>query len=91
MVYIIGYYGKEKFKLKLKHKELYKFLQKELKNTYTVVYSSNNEFLIIAYDLEKYELYKIKQQKFKIEIKTTYNIFFKVFEDIYIFNGSINY
>lgn len=91
MVYLTIFEKNEKFKIRLKHKELYKFLQKELKNSYTVVYSSNNEFLIIAYDLEKYELHKIKEQKFKIEIKTTYNIFFKVFEDIYIFNGSINY
>lgn len=91
MVYLTIFYENEKFKIRLKYKELYKFLQKELKNSYTVVYDSNNKFLIIAYDLGKYELYKIKQQKFKIEVKTTYNIFFKVFEDIYIFNGSINY
>ena len=54
MVYLTIFYKNEKFKIRLKHKELYKFLQKELKNSYTVVYSSNNEFLLIAYDLKNY-------------------------------------
>lgn len=80
-------------KMIINHKELYNFIENNTKGKYMEVISniSENDYIIKTYDLLNYELKKEKVLQSTINIKCTHNIFWKVFESIYLFDGQINY
>ena len=80
-------------KIRLNHKDLYKFINNNTKGKYIEVSSnfSKNEYTIKTYDLLVYELENEKVLQQIIIISCTYNIFWKIFESIYLFDNQINY